>query len=187
MLGRGHFPYQLSWLIDNPMRRLLVTPEQLANRLPLMESSVILEVGPGSGYFSVELARRVPRGRLELLDLQPEMLAKAKRKLLAGGFQNVGFTTQDASSPLPYEDETFDIVVMVAVLGEVSSAEKCLRELLRVVRLGGVLVVHEHMPDPDRIPLSELRLLIEECGYMFRERSGPLWNYTATFERPIDG
>ena len=29
--------------------------------------------------------------------------------------------------------------------------------------------------------------LIEECGYMFRERSGPLWNYTATFERPIDG
>ena len=114
MLGRGHFPYQLSWLIDNPMRRLLVTPEQLANRLPLMESSVILEVGPGSGYFSVELARRVPRGRLELLDLQPEMLAKAKRKLLAGGFQNVGFTTQDASSPLPYEDEAFDIVVMVA-------------------------------------------------------------------------
>ena len=84
-LGRGYFPHQLSCLIDNPLRRLLLTPAQLANRLPLTESSHVLEVGPGSGYFSAELARRVPQGRLELLDLQPEMLAKARRKLQARG------------------------------------------------------------------------------------------------------
>ncbi len=183
-LGRGRFPHQLSWLIDNPLRRVLITPARLANRLPLCETSVVLEVGPGSGFFSVELARRVRRGRLELLDVQPEMLAKARHKLQAHGLKNVGYTAQDASSPLPYDDETFDVVVLVAVLGEVSNLESCLRELLRVVRVGGVLAVHEHIPDPDRIHWPEVRQLVEESGFRFRERWGPRWNFTATFERP---
>lgn len=183
-LSRGYFPHQLSWLIDNPLRRLLLTPAQLANRLPLTKSSQVLEVGPGSGYFSVELSRRVPQGRLELLDLQPEMLAKAKRKLQTKGCRNVGYTTHDASERLPFPDESFDVVVLVAVLGETPCTESCLQELLRVLRCGGVLAIHEHVPDPDRIPLSALRPMVERCGYRFRQHWGPRWNFTATFERP---
>ncbi len=82
--SRGVFPHQFSWLIDNPLRRLVLSPDTLAKRLPLSDSSRILELGPGSGYCSAALAARVPRGRLELFDLQPEMLAKAERKLRAG-------------------------------------------------------------------------------------------------------
>ena len=184
-LGRGYFPHQLSWLIDNPLRRLLLTPGQLADRLPLSESSDVLEVGPGSGYFSAELARRVPQGSLELLDVQSEMLAKAKRKLQSGRYRNVGYTTHDASERLPFPDESFDVAVLVAVLGEIPNAQSCLTEHFRLLRPGGVLAVHEHVPDPDRIPFEELRTLVEACGFRFCQRWGPLWNYTATFERPL--
>ena len=93
--GRGYFPHQFSWLIDNPVRRLLLSPEKFADRLPLTAVSWVLEVGPGSGYFSRELARRVRRGRLVLFDLQPEMLAKARRKLERSGVQNVGYAVGD--------------------------------------------------------------------------------------------
>lgn len=184
-LGRGYFPHQLSWLIDNPLRRLLLSPAKLADRLPLTESSDVLEVGPGSGYFSAELARRVPQGWLELLDLQPEMLAKAKQKLQARGHLNVGYTTHDASEQLPFPDESFDVAVLVAVLGEVPNAKSCLHELCRVLRPRGVLAIHEHVPDPDQIPLVVLRPLVEACGFRFRQLWGPQWNYTATFERPL--
>ena len=182
--GRGYFPHQLSWLIDNPLRRLLLRPQQLADRLPLTESGCLLELGAGSGYFSIELARRVPRGRLELLDLQPQMLAKARRKLEQYGFQNTGYSVCDASVGLPFSDQTFDVAVMVAVLGEVSDQRSCLDSLYRTIRSGGVLAIHEHAPDPDRIKFGALRPLVESRGFWFRKRWGPAWNYTALFERP---
>ena len=182
-LGPGHFPHQLSWLIDNPLRRLVLRPETLADRLPLTESAEVLEVGPGSGYFSVELARRLPRGRLELLDLQREMLVKARSKLDAAGHRNVGYTAHDVARPLPYKDGAFDVVVMVAVLGEVSDPEACLTNVRTVLRPGGTLAVHEHVPDPDRIPISVLRPLAERSGYIFQRLMGPRWSYTAIFER----
>ena len=72
------FPHQLSWIIDNPLRRLIISPETLAERLTLSDSSRILELGSGSGYFSAALAAHVPNGWLEMFDLQPEMLAKAE-------------------------------------------------------------------------------------------------------------
>lgn len=181
-LGRGYFPHQLSWLIDNPVRRLLITPTEFADRLALTPSSRVLEIGPGSGYFSVELTRRVPQGRLELLDLQPQMLQKAKRKLR--GFTNVGYTASDAGERIPHPDSFFDIVSMVAVLGEVRAREACLRECFRVLQPGGVLAIHEHVPDPDRIAFPELCGLAESVGYRLARRLGPTWNFTALFERP---
>jgi len=90
------FPHQLSWLIDNPVHSLLLSPRRLADRLPLAETSQVLEVGPGSGFFSPEIARRVLLGRLHLLDIQSEMLAKARTKLEARGLRDVLYTTGPA-------------------------------------------------------------------------------------------
>jgi hypothetical protein len=89
--GANYFPHQLWFIMDNPVRRLLVNPQQLVDRLELGGSEDVLEVGPGPGLFSVEIARRLTTGRLELFDLQPEMLDKARRKLDRAGCRNVGF------------------------------------------------------------------------------------------------
>ena len=183
--GRGYFPHQLSFLIDNPIRRVLITPGELADRIPWTETRRVLEVGPGSGYFSVALARRARAGRLELFDLQREMLAKARRKLEAAGHRNVGYTQGDASA-LPYGASTFDVAVLVAVLGEVPDKSSCLELLLQVLSPDGVLVVHEHVPDPDRIAPPELRALAETAGFAFDRSYGPSWNHTAIFRRRLD-
>lgn len=181
--ARGVFPHRFSWLINNPFRRLLISPETVADRLPLSESSRILELGPGSGYFSVTLAARVPQGRLELFDVQPEMLAKAERNLQARGFQNVGYTAGDAGEELPYPDDSFDVILLVCVLGEVRQQGRCLSSLHRVLRPAGTLAVHECIPDPDRIPFTALREIVEARGFRFEHRWGGWWNFTATFSK----
>jgi len=103
--GRGLFPHQLSFVLGSALRRFVLSPGELADRLHLKESSRVLEVGPGPGYFSVEVARRLPQGRLELFDLQREMLEQARRRLERAGLHNVGFTQGDACN-LPYGESS---------------------------------------------------------------------------------
>ena len=184
-LRRGYAPHQLAWIMDNPVRRLLLSPSTLANRFQISETDRILEIGPGSCYFSVELAHRVRAGRLELFDLQPEMLAKARRKLVKKGIENVGYTVGNASERLPFPDAHFDIAVLVTVLREVPDKGACLTEISRVLRPAGVVVFHEQLPD-NLMWFAELCPLVEQAGFVLDRRSGPSWNYTATFRKPLE-
>lgn len=163
---------------------MFISPGALADRLPLHQGSHVLEVGPGSGYFSRELVRRVRDGRLELLDVQPEMLLKAIRKFDGSPPANLGWTKGDASQALPFAAESFDIVVLVAVLGELPNPEQALKSFFRVLRPGGIVAVHEHLPDPDIIWPKRLRALMAAEGFRFHRQYGIAWNYTALFEKP---
>ena len=177
------FPHQLAWLLNNPVRGLLLSPRTLLSRLPLRPTDRIVELGPGSGYFSLALAAAVPQGHLELVDLQPEMLAKARRRLTAQGRFNVGYTVADAGSPLPLAAASFDLALLVHVLGEVEDQSQCLGSLAGVLKPGGVLALHEGVPDPDRIPIARLVSLAGEQGFRLDRIEGPRWNYTALFRR----
>jgi ubiquinone/menaquinone biosynthesis C-methylase UbiE len=77
---------------------VLLSPERLAERLELNEAARVLELGPGPGYFSRAVARRIPRGYLMLADLQREMLQKASTKLARSGLGNVGFAQANGSA-----------------------------------------------------------------------------------------
>ena len=178
----GVFPHQLSWLLDNPVRRLFLSPRVLVDRLALSETSRVLELGPGPGYFSAALAKGVQRGKLVLLDLQPEMLKKARRKLESMDCRNACYVAADASAEFPYADGCFDVALLVSVLGEVPDKRACLRSIRRVLRSGGLLAIHESIPDPDRLKLEELLPFLRSEGFAFHPRWGPSWNYTATFE-----
>jgi ubiquinone/menaquinone biosynthesis C-methylase UbiE len=180
------FPHSLAWMIDNPVRALLLSPRKLVGRLPIRAHDWILEVGPGSGFFSVELAKRVPGGHLELLDIQPEMLDKSRRKLTAAGMKNVGFTVADAGLRLPLPESRFDLALLVTVLGETHDPVAALEGISVVLRAGGTLVIHEQLPDPDMISLRRLQPLVESCGFTMLATHGPRWNYTALFRRNGD-
>ena len=180
-LARHHyFPHQLSFILESPFRKMIVSPHRLANRLPLTDDSTVLEVGAGPGYFSIEVARRIPNGRLELFDLQVEMLEKARAKLESAKLHNVRFIQGDAGN-LPYEDSQFDLALLVAVLGEVRDRRACLKDLYRVLNQNGTLSVSEHLPDPDFSRLSTVRGLVEQEGFKYIEHFGRPWNYTVNF------
>ena len=181
--ARGTFPHEMSFILEWRLRNWLLSPESLAERLPLKKDSRVLEIGAGSGFYSVAVAAAVPEGKLELLDLQEEMLAKARQKMELAGLKNVGYSLARADEPIPLESESFDIVFMVTVLGEVKDQEFLIREARRLLRGGGTLSVSEHLPDPDFVSFGKLRGLVEKNGFKFNRKFGRSWAYTANFEK----
>ena len=180
IFGRGVYPHQMAWILDLPARRFICSPRKHADRLPLEKSSTVLEVGPGSGYYSVEVARRIPEGHLELFDIQQEMLEKCRSKFQAASISNVGYTPGNGSD-LPFEDNTFDIVYMVAVFGEIEDQMTCLTGIKRILKPGGSLSITEHYPDPDFTSLSEVKEAAILAGFKFTRSLGWRWAFTANF------
>ena len=117
-----------------------------------------------------------------LVDLQHEMLQKARGKLARSGLRNVGFVQANAAA-LPVPSGAWDCVFLVAVLGEVSDPRSCLREIYRVLRPGGLLSLTEQPGDPDFIALPEARELVEGVGFRLEKAYGGGKNYTASFRK----
>jgi ubiquinone/menaquinone biosynthesis C-methylase UbiE len=117
----------------------------------------VLEVGPGTGYYSLSAARWLePEGTLDILDIQQEMLDHIMRRASDMGISNIVPTRGDAQV-LPYPDGHFDSAYLVTTLGEVPDQECALRELRRVLKGDGRLVVGEVLLDPHRVSLDALR------------------------------
>jgi ubiquinone/menaquinone biosynthesis C-methylase UbiE len=179
--GESPFPYQAAFLLNNPIRRALLKPARIIDKVGLTGSERVLEVGPGPGYFSVEIARRLTEGQLELFDIQPEMLEKARQQLERAGLSNAGFTAGEASDGLPFPDNTFDVAFLSAVIGEVPDKQACVRSLGQVLKPGGRLVFVETFPDPDRLSVRQLRDLAEPENFEYVEASGNRWETVAKF------
>jgi arsenite methyltransferase len=180
-VGTFPFPHQAAFILDNPIRRWLINPASLVEGLALNGSERVLEVGPGPGFFSVEIARRISEGQLDLFDIQPEMLNKARRKLEHAGYRNVAFHTGDAGGRLPFPDNTFDLAFLAGVLGEVPDKTACIRSLGRVLKPGGRLIFEEVFSDPDRLSTTELRALAEPEGFAFVSATGTRWQDIVRF------
>jgi SAM-dependent methyltransferase len=77
-------PWWLGYLLASPLRRLLTDPHQLLAPY-IRDGMIVLEPGPGMGFFTVELARLVGTGRVIALDVQPKMIAGLKRRVAKAG------------------------------------------------------------------------------------------------------
>ncbi|MFV8164377.1 class I SAM-dependent methyltransferase [Mycobacterium sp. 134] len=181
MVGNFPYPHQAAFFLDNPVRRMLENPADAIEAIGLAGDERVLELGPGPGFFSVEIARRLTGGRLDLFDLQPEMLAKARRKLERAGYPDIGTHTGDAGAPLPFDDASFDVAFLAEVIGEVPDKAACLGSLKRILKPGGLLVFHEEFPDPDRLSVAELRDLAEPAGFTLVDVTGNRWRDTVRF------
>jgi len=164
------------------LRSLLFSPRALCTQLRLEPASRVLEIGPGPGFFSVDVARRIPRGRLVLLDLQREMLAKARRRLARAGLANVDSVQADATA-LPLRTGSLDRAFLVAVLGEVPDPPGCVAEVARVLRPGGLLCVTELPGDPDALRAEHVAAFAARAGLVFVETLPVRGGFSATFRR----
>ena len=170
-------PYSQRFWVEAP--HPLITRERLRETLAPEAGDRILEIGPGTGYYTLELAEWIgAEGRLEIFDIQREMLDHTMRRVAERGLANVTATEGDAQA-LPYDDDSVDAVVLTTVLGEIPDQDAALREIARVLRSGGRLVVGELFGDPHYTAPGALRSRGEAAGLRFDFRNGPAFGYFA--------
>ncbi len=170
-------PYSQRFWVEAP--HPFITRPRLRKILDPRPGERLLEVGPGTGYYALPVAEWIaPGGRLDVLDVQQEMLDHTMQRVSERGLVNVTPTRGDAQQ-LPYEDDSLDAVVLTTVLGEIPDPDAALREIARVLRPGGRLVVGELFGDPHYTSPGALRRRGESAGLRFEHRNGPAFGYFA--------
>jgi protein-L-isoaspartate O-methyltransferase len=175
-------PYGQRFWVEAP--HPLITRQRLHEILEPRPGERILEVGPGTGYYTLDVADWVkPDGQVDILDLQHEMLDHTMRRAGERGLANINPTQSDATA-MPYEEGTYDAAFLVTVMGEIPDQDAAVRELARVLKPGGRLVVGELLGDPHYVRLAPMRLRASGAGLTYERRLGNALGYFARFAKP---
>ncbi len=180
--GKGVFPSRYAFTLLLPFRKLILSPKKLLKQIKPKADSIILEVGPGPGFFSIEVAKAVPEGKLVLFDIQREMLDKAEKRLKRKGINNVEFVKSDGEQ-FPFPDKKFDIIFLVTVLGEVENKDLYLTEFRRILKDGGIVSISEQAGDPDLMTVEELRTIFLKNDFILIEKFEKRSHYTLIFKK----
>jgi ubiquinone/menaquinone biosynthesis C-methylase UbiE len=140
----------------NEMEDFRRNARKMARRL--RNGSKVLEVAPGPGYFSIELARL---GNFEItaLDISKTFIEIATENARQASV-NIAFRQGNASA-MPFADNSFDFVYCAAAFKNFSEPVKALDEMYRVLRPGGEAVIQDLRKD---VSLDEINSYIEKSG-----------------------
>lgn len=116
-------------------------PEPLRKRVLGLAKGEVLEVGVGTGS---NLAYYPSSCHVTGIDFSPGMLTKARKKLEKTGLNNVKLLEMDVED-LQFSDNSFDTVITTCVFCSVPDPIKGLREVRRVCKSGGQIILLEHV------------------------------------------
>lgn len=151
------------WL-ERSERELEELPETALDKIGLKPGMVIADVGAGSGYFTVRMAKRIgPAGKVYAVDVQPEMLTILRDRVKKAGVANVEPVLGSESDPkLPRN--ALDLILMVDVYHELSQPQKMLRRMSAALKNDGRLVLLEYRKEDPHIPIrADHKMSVEEA------------------------
>ena len=160
------------WL-DRPERESEEEPDKALDAIGISAGMVVADVGAGTGYMSLRMARRVGEsGKVYANDLQPEMLQKLRAKSKAEKLPNVE-TVQGTESDPKLPANTMDLVLLVDVYHEFSQPQAMLDRIRESLKPDGRLVLLEYRKEDPKVPIrpehkmavAEVKTEVEAEGY----------------------
>lgn len=174
-------PYGQRFWVEAP--HPIISRDRLRSVLRPEPGERILEIGVGTGYYTLDMAEWVgPEGTIETFDLQQKFLDHVDARAAERGLANINPTRGDATA-LPFEDSSIDAVVLTAVLGEIPDPVAALRQVQRVLKPSGRLVVGELFGDPHFTTQAALKRQAGEAGLAWDSHSGNWFGYFARLQR----
>jgi predicted methyltransferase len=140
------FPPEDLGLLEMPDRAAWQKPNQIMDALHVADGSVVADIGPGAGWFTMWLARRVgPNGIVYARDVQRQMLEAIKRRVSRERLQNVETRLASDTDPnLPAG--TLDAVLVVDVYQEINNPVIFLRNTSRALKPNGRIGIVNYKP-----------------------------------------
>lgn len=150
----------LTLVFDDPARDAWQRPDDVLRALELEPAMAVADVGGGTGYFSVRLARAIPKGDVMATDVEPDMVRflgeRARREQLLN--LRAILATPTASG---LAADTVDRILVVHTWHHLAHRGDYARDLAAALRPGGRLFVVEFTATADRGPPAGMRLAPE--------------------------
>jgi len=167
-------PWWIGYFLVNPLRRLLQDPAKILAPW-VREGMTVLEPGPGMGFFTLEIARRVgPSGRVVAVDLQPRMLAALRRRAARAGVADRIDAREARPDALGVEDLAgkVDLVLAFALVHELPDAERFFAEVRATLAPGARVLVAEPAGHVEGADFEESMAAAGRAG--LRREPGPV-------------
>ena len=161
------------WL-ERPERDTEEQPDKALDALGLKPGMTVADIGAGTGYMSLRMAKRVgPGGKVYANDLQPEMLRMLRENAAQSKLANVETVLGTETDPkLP--ENRMDLVLLVDVYHEFSEPQQMIRKIRDSLKPDGRLVLLEYRKEDPKIPIrpehkmsvAEVKAELEPEGFV---------------------
>ena len=181
----------IGWL-ERTDREKEEAPSKAIALLELAPDAVLADIGAGSGYYSFRIARKLPRGKVVAVDIQPEMLDFLKAESAKLGVTNVQphlGSIDDVKLP----PASIDAALMVDAYHEFDHPVEMLASLRSALKPKGRIYVLEYRAEDDNVPIkphhkmseAQARKEFEAAGFRFVVNKPDLpWQHLLVFEKP---
>jgi ubiquinone/menaquinone biosynthesis C-methylase UbiE len=148
-------PERYAKSFDDPARDAWQMPLRVIEALALSPGASVADIGAGTGYFSVRLARAIPAGTVYAVDVEPSMLDHIRKRALGDGLENV--ITLQASGTSPNLPRPVDLVIVVDTYHHLPNRPTYFRELQKSLGPGGRVAIIDFRKDSPEGPPPEFR------------------------------
>ncbi len=145
------------WL-ERPDREREERTDLLLRNLPVNETSVVADIGAGTGYFTFPLADRV--GFIYAVDIQQEMLDIMESRIESAGVTNVETVLGSVTDP-GLAPGSVDLIFIVDAYHEFSHPYEMGRAMVEALKPDGKLVLIEYRAEDPRVPIKRLHKMSE--------------------------
>ena len=131
--------------LDSKQRENLIPPEELISQMPIQKNHTLLDIGAGSGFFTLPMAESTS-SKVYAMDPDKRMLSIIEEKAKEKGLNNIELI-QDYLENLSLQNDSIDFVMASLILHEVGSLSKALSKIYEVLKTGGHLLCLEYEKD----------------------------------------
>jgi len=147
---------------DDPARDEWQMPSRVIEALNIQPGQIVADIGSGTGYFTVRLAKAPPKPKVYAVDIEKSMVEYVRHRAMHEGLTNV--TAVEAEADRTKLPEPVDLVLIVDTYHHIPNRVEYFTALKRLMKPGARLAIVDFRKDAPSGPPPEFRFTPEQIG-----------------------